>query len=149
MKFTFSLLIALISMFHFLEFLFRIWCQNKSSILLRDFMTGYVENEKRDGRQSTLPDRFTSKERFEDHWRDIGEFLKAIAVRPADQVWEERLLGYQVQIDGNLAHVWTLMILAQWWFQSLWSQCLYLGQNRSRVENRTFDWFPEEGRCLD
>lgn len=43
------------------------------------------------------------------HVRDgIGEdFLTAIANRPKDQQWEERLLDYGVQIDGNLAHVWT------------------------------------------
>lgn len=35
------------------------------------------------------------------------EFLKAIADRPADQVWKEVLLSYQVQIDGNLSNVWT------------------------------------------
>jgi len=35
------------------------------------------------------------------------EFLKAIADRPADQVWKEMLLSYEVQIDGNLANVWT------------------------------------------
>ena len=35
------------------------------------------------------------------------EFLKAIADRPADQKWTEKLLSYAVQIDGNLANVWT------------------------------------------
>ncbi|NND62261.1 MAG: SnoaL-like domain-containing protein [Flavobacteriaceae bacterium] len=33
--------------------------------------------------------------------------LKAIASRGEDQKWDERLGGYQVKIDGNLAHVWT------------------------------------------
>lgn len=35
------------------------------------------------------------------------EFLKAIADRTADQKWDEKLLAYEVQIDGNLANVWT------------------------------------------
>ncbi|MCW5520572.1 nuclear transport factor 2 family protein [Aureitalea sp. L0-47] len=35
------------------------------------------------------------------------DFIKAIGNRPAEQKWEERLLDYKVQIDGNLAHVWT------------------------------------------
>jgi len=35
------------------------------------------------------------------------DFLKIIASRPADVVWKEALKGYDVQIDGNLATVWT------------------------------------------
>lgn len=38
---------------------------------------------------------------------DTDGFLKAIASRTKDQVWKERLLDYNVQINGNLAHVWT------------------------------------------
>ena len=50
----------------------------------------------------------------------ISEFLKAIANRPADQVWEEKLLDYKVQIDGNLAHVWTPY---EFWFNGNFSHC--------------------------
>ncbi|MEP2935308.1 MAG: nuclear transport factor 2 family protein [Gilvibacter sp.] len=35
------------------------------------------------------------------------KLLEAIANRPSEQKWDERLLSYEVQIDGNLAHVWT------------------------------------------
>jgi len=35
------------------------------------------------------------------------DFINAIANRPANQLWDEKLLDYSVQIDGNLAHVWT------------------------------------------
>ncbi len=35
------------------------------------------------------------------------KLLEAIANRPDNQKWDERLLSYEVQIDGNLAHVWT------------------------------------------
>jgi len=38
---------------------------------------------------------------------DPNGFLSTIANRPADQKWDERLLDYKVEIDGNLAHVWT------------------------------------------
>ncbi len=38
---------------------------------------------------------------------DIAGLLNAIANRPEDQIWEEKLLSYSVQVDGNLAHVWT------------------------------------------
>lgn len=51
---------------------------------------------------------------------NITEFLKAIANRPADQVWEEKLLDYKVQIDGNLAHVWTPY---EFWFNGSFSHC--------------------------
>lgn len=33
--------------------------------------------------------------------------LDAIANRPKEQVWKEELLDYAVQIDGDLAQVWT------------------------------------------
>jgi len=36
---------------------------------------------------------------------DINQWFEAIA-RPHDQVWDERIWDYQVQIDGNLAAVW-------------------------------------------
>jgi len=37
----------------------------------------------------------------------FSDYLKSIALRPEGEKWEERLLDYQVQSDGNLAHVWT------------------------------------------
>ena len=37
----------------------------------------------------------------------IEGFIKAIANRPTDQKWDERLLDYKIEIDGNLAQVWT------------------------------------------
>jgi hypothetical protein len=50
----------------------------------------------------------------------IDELLQAIAQRPADQKWDERLLDYKVQIDGNLAHVWTPY---QFWLNGTFSHC--------------------------
>ena len=35
------------------------------------------------------------------------DFIMAIARRPENAKWDERLLDYKVEIDGNLAHVWT------------------------------------------
>jgi hypothetical protein len=49
-----------------------------------------------------------------------ADFLKAIGSRPADQVWDERLLDYKVQIDGNLAHVWTPY---EFWYNGQFSHC--------------------------
>ena len=46
--------------------------------------------------------------------------LEAIANRPAEQKWDERLFGYEVKIDGNLAHVWTPY---QFWLNGKMSHC--------------------------
>ena len=48
------------------------------------------------------------------------KLLDAIANRPADQKWDERLLDYKVEIDGNLAHVWTPY---EFWFNGNFSHC--------------------------
>ena len=36
-----------------------------------------------------------------------GKLVTAVANRPSDQKWEEKILGYSVKVDGNMAHVWT------------------------------------------
>lgn len=46
--------------------------------------------------------------------------LNAIAGRSADQKWDERLLAYKVQIDGNLAQVWTPY---EFWLNDAFSHC--------------------------
>tara|TARA_R110000787_G_scaffold59922_11_gene135897 strand:+ start:21128 stop:21592 length:465 start_codon:yes stop_codon:yes gene_type:complete len=51
---------------------------------------------------------------------DIDGFIKAIGNRPANQKWEERLLDYQIVVDGNLAHVWTPY---EFWFNDVFSHC--------------------------
>lgn len=48
------------------------------------------------------------------------DLLSAIANRPESQKWDERLLDYKVQIDGNLAHVWTPY---EFWFNDSFSHC--------------------------
>jgi hypothetical protein len=50
----------------------------------------------------------------------ITDLLNAVATRTPDQRWEERLLDYKVQIDGNLAHVWTPY---EFWFNGEFSHC--------------------------
>ncbi|MEJ2114075.1 MAG: nuclear transport factor 2 family protein [Flavobacteriaceae bacterium] len=36
-----------------------------------------------------------------------GKLTQAIANRPLDQKWDERLLNYNIQVDGNMANAWT------------------------------------------
>lgn len=65
---------------------------------------------------------------------NMTEFLKATANRPADQIWEEKLLDYKVQIDGNLAHVWTPY---EFWFNGTFSHC---GANAFTLANTETGW---------
>ncbi|WP_347372693.1 nuclear transport factor 2 family protein [Aequorivita sp. Q41] len=51
---------------------------------------------------------------------DPDGFVNNIANRPADQKWEERLLSYKVEIDGNLAHIW---IPYEFWFNGSLMHC--------------------------
>ncbi len=46
--------------------------------------------------------------------------LTAITNRPDSQKWDERLEDYKIQIDGNLAHVWTPY---QFWVNDIFSHC--------------------------
>jgi hypothetical protein len=50
----------------------------------------------------------------------VDGLLNAIANRTDDQKWDERLLDYKIQIDGNLAHVWTAY---EFWFNDVFSHC--------------------------
>lgn len=38
---------------------------------------------------------------------NIKEFYKSIASIPANLKFEEKILNYNIQIDGSMAHVWT------------------------------------------
>lgn len=51
---------------------------------------------------------------------NVAELLRAISNRPADQTWEEKILSYQIQVDGNLAHVWTPY---EFWLNGEFSHC--------------------------
>lgn len=51
---------------------------------------------------------------------NIDKLITAIADRPEDQKWDERLLGYNIQVDGNMANVWTPY---EFWFNGEFSHC--------------------------
>ena len=64
---------------------------------------------------------FTNKEgKHMVHDSNGEDFIKAIGNRPPEQKWDERLLDYKVQIDGNLAHVWTPY---EFWLNGSFSHC--------------------------
>ncbi|WP_303315245.1 nuclear transport factor 2 family protein [Flavivirga abyssicola] len=49
-----------------------------------------------------------------------GKLINAIANRPADQKWDERLLDYSIQVDGNMANAWTPY---EFWYNGAFSHC--------------------------
>ncbi|MDX1462843.1 MAG: nuclear transport factor 2 family protein [Marinirhabdus sp.] len=64
----------------------------------------------------------------------IDNLLQAIANRPAEQQWDERLLNYKVSVDGNLAHVWTPY---EFWFNGNFSHC---GANAFTIAKTEAGW---------
>lgn len=62
------------------------------------------------------------------------KLLNAIANRTSDQKWDERLLGYSIQIDGIMANVWTPY---EFWFNDAFSHC---GVNSFQLFNDNGQW---------
>jgi len=64
---------------------------------------------------------FTTKEGKNKINTEFAEgLITAIANRPTDQKWDERLLDYKIEVDGNLAHVWTPY---EFWYNGTFSHC--------------------------
>ncbi len=51
---------------------------------------------------------------------DAAKFLNAIASRPEDQKWDERLLDFHIKVDGNMANAWTPY---EFWYNGNFSHC--------------------------
>lgn len=65
---------------------------------------------------------------------DASKLISAIANRTSDQKWDERLLSYNIQIDGIMAHVWTPY---EFWFNDVFSHC---GVNSFQLFNDNGNW---------
>ncbi|WP_340074100.1 nuclear transport factor 2 family protein [Leptobacterium sp. I13] len=52
--------------------------------------------------------------------QDFSEFLKSIVSIPKDKNFQEKLLDYKIQVDGNMAHAWTPY---EFWFDGAFSHC--------------------------
>ena len=63
-----------------------------------------------------------------------GKLVNAIVKRPADQKWDERLLDYRIQIDGNMANAWTPY---EFWFNGEFHHC---GVNSFQLFNDNGTW---------
>jgi len=65
---------------------------------------------------------------------NMDNFIVAIAKRPVSDQWDERLLDYKVNIDGNLAHVWTPY---EFYFNGNFSHC---GANAFTIAKMDDGW---------
>ena len=63
-----------------------------------------------------------------------SKLIEAIASRPEDQKWDERLLAYNIQIDGSMANVWTPY---EFWLNGVFSHC---GVNNFQLFNDSGQW---------
>ncbi len=65
---------------------------------------------------------------------ESSKLIQAIANRPADQKWDERLLDYSIQVDGTMANAWTPY---EFWFNDTFSHC---GVNSFQLFNDDGNW---------
>lgn len=62
------------------------------------------------------------------------QFVKSIASIPKDQTFEEKLLDFNIQVDGNMANAW---IPYEFWYQGKLSHC---GVNSFQLIKDTDKW---------
>ncbi len=65
---------------------------------------------------------------------NASDLVNAIANRPVDQKWDERLLSYDIKIDDNMANVWTPY---EFWFNGKFRHC---GVNSFQLFNDSDKW---------
>jgi len=65
---------------------------------------------------------------------DYGRFIKAIGSKNPEDIWEEKLLSYNIQVDGNMANVWTPY---EFYFNKKFSHC---GVNSFQLFHDGADW---------
>ncbi len=54
------------------------------------------------------------------HESEYGQFLKNIASIPNENTFEEKLLSFNIQVDGNMANAWTPY---EFWYNGNFSHC--------------------------
>ncbi|MCQ0112442.1 nuclear transport factor 2 family protein [Zhouia amylolytica] len=64
----------------------------------------------------------------------FSNFLKSIVSIPEDKVYQEKLLGYEIKIDGDMAHAWTPY---EFWLNDKFSHC---GVNSFQLVRKDDDW---------
>ncbi len=91
--------------------------------------------------KSVMMDKFTTQTAFKNkEGKDVlvteesTKLINAIANRPSDQKWDERLLDFSIQVDGNMANAWTTY---EFWFNDSFSHC---GVNSFQLFNDNGQW---------
>jgi hypothetical protein len=77
--------------------------------------------------KSVMMDKFTMQTAYKNKegsdvlvTEESSTLINAIANRPKDQKWDERLLDFNIQVDGNMANAWTTY---EFWFNDDFSHC--------------------------
>lgn len=65
---------------------------------------------------------------------NVSAFLNSIASKKREDIWEEKLLSYNIQIDGNMANVWTPY---EFYLNNKFSHC---GVNSFQMFNDGVNW---------
>ena len=91
--------------------------------------------------KSVMVDKFTTQTAYKNkEGEDIlvteesSKLINAIANKPADQKWDERLLDFKIQVDGNMANAWTPY---EFWYNGEFSHC---GVNSFQLFNDNGQW---------
>lgn len=81
--------------------------------------------------QTTFTDREGKNQLVEE---EASKLITVIGTRPTDQKWEEKLLDYQIKVDGTMANAWTPY---EFWFNGQFSHC---GVNSFQLFNDNGTW---------
>lgn len=65
---------------------------------------------------------------------EYSQFLKSIASIPKENTFEEKLLGFNIQVDGNMANAWTPY---EFWYDGNFSHC---GVNSFQLMKEDDEW---------
>ncbi|UNY97943.1 nuclear transport factor 2 family protein [Zhouia spongiae] len=64
----------------------------------------------------------------------FSDFLKSVVSIPGNKEFKEELLGYDIKIDGDMAHAWTPY---EFWFNKKFSHC---GVNSFQLVKQNDTW---------
>ena len=115
--------------------------QDAVKLAIETFFEGFHEGDTTKMR-SVMMDKVVMQTAFrnkegKDVLRDDGgpeNLLNAIATRPDDQKWDERLLDFSIQVDGNMANAW---VAYEFWYNDTFSHC---GVNSFQLFNDQGTW---------
>jgi hypothetical protein len=63
---------------------------------------------------------------------EYGQFLKRIASIPSENTFEEKLLSFNIQVDGSMANAWTPY---EFWYNGNFSHCGVNSFQLMKVDN--------------